>query len=131
MKALIIKHTQNWSDFQLALLHSRNVPHTVGLSPTQWIFHRPHRTLCPAISKGYELLEEEEIANAEPLATRHDLSTRPLPVLTSGQSVQIQNPYSGKWNNLGTVQRMRPNGRSYDVLADGRILTRNRNISMP
>ena len=57
----------------------------------------------------------------------HDGQTRPLPVLSPGQSVTVQNPASGKWGPSTVVEKA-PEPRSYIITSPaGNELRRNRN----
>ena len=55
-----------------------------------------------------------------------------LQPLSANQRVLVQNPITKSWNDLGTITKVRPLGRSYEVLMDsGKTILRNRTLLRP
>ena len=61
--------------------------------------------------------------------SQHSTSLRPLSI---NQRVLVQNPITKSWDDKGIISKMRPLGRSFEVLMDsGKTILRNRTLLRP
>ena len=68
-----------------------------------------------------QLMEQRE--------NQHGTSLQPLSI---NQNVLVQNPITKLWDDLGIITKVRPLGRSYEVLMDsGKTILRNRTLLRP
>ncbi|XP_059087680.1 uncharacterized protein K02A2.6-like [Tigriopus californicus] len=136
MKILLQKHGHDWRSFRGSLLDWRNVPCADGLSQAQWLFNRRLRTLSPGHGQLYERLSEQDWlavlekrrGEAEKIKAPFDAHalTQGRSMLTPQTRVLVQNPRTKKWDRSALILRTRPDGRSYEILMDGRTVIRNR-----
>ena len=67
------------------------------------------------------LMEQQE--------NQHGTSLKPLSI---NQKVLVQNPITKSWDDQGIITKVRPLGRSYEVLMDsGKMFLRNRTLLHP
>ena len=60
---------------------------------------------------------------------QHGTSLQPLSI---NQRIMVQNPITKSWDDLGIITKVRPLGRSYEVLMDsGKTILRNRTLLRP
>ena len=127
--------------FGRAMLQYRNTPHPdTRLSPAQVIFGRAIRDFVPVLPYKYEprqewgfLQEDRERALAKRLyhdGSRLAFSTRPLPSLTVGDKVLVQQQTGRdrtRWDKSGEIVEVLPHDQ-VNMLMDGsrRISLRNR-----
>lgn len=129
IKSMLTKCT----DLAIILLELRNTPIDKGIgSPAQLLMSRRLRSMVPArVSSLLPALTAPDkfYDNREDLLqqteARYNARSRPLTDLSEGDSVRVQMTSDGKWTP-GTVSRVRPEPRSYDVQVGGRTLRRNR-----
>jgi hypothetical protein len=119
--------------FLTGLLEFRNMPHESGLSPAQIVFGHQLRSIIPAHRSSYANEWKEAIAARERKAAadaavrfRYDARTRPLPPLSIGASVRVQDPDTKLWDRVGVIVAI-GRYRSYRIkFASGSVLWRNR-----
>ena len=127
--------------FGQAMLQYRNTPHPdTRLSPAQVIFGRAIRDFVPVLPYKYEprqewgfLQEDRERALAKRMyhdGSRLAIGTRPLPPLTVGDKVLVQNQTGRdptRWDKSGEIVEVLPHDQ-VNVLMHGsrRISLRNR-----
>ena len=136
VKALIAKYDGLNDECFEALAAWRNSPRADGFSPAQMFFGRRQRGILPAIPAAYVPIDLSEAAAARQRTSRknkdvYDRRSRPLSDLKVGMEVRIQDPKTRKWDRFGMVTSIRPDGRSYYVLSNGRTLLRNRTFLKP
>ena len=136
MKFLLEKVKENPNEFSSRLLDFRNTPNVSGKSPAQMFFGRRLRDRLPHLPGANDL----EVANAKVGAENRKLlmeqqennqgtSLRPLSI---NQRVLVQNPISKSWDDQGIITKVRPLGRSYEILMDsGKTILRNRTLLRP
>ena len=126
-------------EFDRGLLELRNTPSPAGRSPAQILYGRPLRTCVPAhplsFSDEWQTKTEEcdchAAAHTDQVTSQYDSHARPLPKLTIGQRVRIQDPTSRRWDKVGIVMG-RNRTRQYEVrLPSGRVWWRNRRHLRP
>lgn len=138
VKNLIAKTTNNGciDDERLdrGLLELRNTPGPDGRSPAQIVFGHPIRSWVPAhrnaFAPEWQQLGEDCDAKAAQkkmkTSQRYDASAKSLLPLKIGDLVRIQDPFSKRWNQVGSLVGV---GRHRDYLVklpSGRVLWRNR-----
>ena len=65
----------------------------------------------------------------EQLETQRGISLQPLSI---NQKVLVQNPITKSWDDQGLITKVRPLGRSYEILMDsGKTILRNRTLLRP
>lgn len=125
--------------FDLAILEWRNTPRENGLSPAEWLFGRSLRAMLPIHPKTLKRIDNEGIRKAE-LDHIHKLESSSitsnqrahvLDPLSIGTTVRIQDYKSGEWNQIGKIEAVRKNKRSYIVSSNGKEYLRNRQFLKP
>ena len=130
--------TLNCDKAARALLQYRNTPiKLLGYSPAQLLFHRDLKDSLPVVPTRLRLHKRwSTLANRrenvfqernEITVARYNRTTRPLPTLTQGCDVWIQDiGKHGRWDRYGTI--LDRSGRKYTIRVhgSGRIVTRNR-----
>ena len=136
MKFLLKKVEENLDKFSSSLLEFRNTPNISGKSPAQMFFGRRLRDRLPHLPGANDL----EIANAKAGANNRKMlmeqqekqSGTSLQPLSINQKVLVQNPITKSWDDQGIITKVRPLGRSYEVLMDsGKMFLRNRTLLRP
>lgn len=126
-------------EFARGLLELRNTPTPSGRSPAQVLYGHPLRSCVPAhpqaFSKEWQTSAEDydrrAATRADQAQAAYDQHARPLPSLSVGQSVRIQDPTSLRWDKVGVVMS-RGRSRDYEVrLPSGRVYWRNRRFLRP
>ena len=139
IKTLILKTTSNGDldvdAFQRALLEWRNTPRTSsGTSPAQALFGRPLSSFVFAHRSSFAPEWQTKSCEADSLSAEYaakvklhyDKSARPLPPLSLGTHIDLQDPRSKSWSSHGIVVAIGRH-RDYAVkLPSGRVLWRNR-----
>ena len=119
------------SDPFMALLCLRATPINNDLpSPAELLLGRPIQDNLP--KKTSKAATNKEVTNR--LLQRqaaqknyHDRNTKPLPILKSGQSVNIQDPRTKTWKPADVKEKIQEAPRSYIVTrSEGREMRRNR-----
>ena len=130
VKYLLTKCSQSNEDFSNALLEWRNVPRADGVSPAQAFLGRRQRTSLPDFNPS-SFFDFSSSADSRQLS--RDISqqnfnehAKSLPPLHLDQEVLMQNPHSLKWTDLGVIQSVSKQNRSYTVLVNGKLYRRNR-----
>ena len=133
----ILKKTDNYHDFLMALMEQRNSPREDGISASELFYGKKQRTFLPIltsqlsklIDNRYEIYQKR-ISRAEDLYEKRGGSS--LSTFQQGQLVRIQNPDSGKWDKIGKVVSENPrkskgsSNISYVIEIDGTKKIRNR-----
>ena len=136
MKFLLEKVGENPNEFSSRLLDFRNTPNISGKSPAQMFYGRRLRDRLPHLPGANDL----EVANAKDGANKRkqlmedqqNQQGTSLQPLSINQKVLVQNSITKSWNELGTITKARPLGRSYEVLMDsGKTILRNRTLLRP
>ena len=141
MKTLVAKTggSTTSESFLDGLREWRNTPKAHGKSPAELMFGRSMRSVVPALSELYKMPDtpakeehkEKDAEVKERIRADFDAKTRPLPKLTVGSHVWIQDQRSKKWDTSGIVIKVGKR-RSYDVqIPNGRIWKRNRRFLKP
>lgn len=126
-------------EFARGLLELRNAPNFTGRSPAQHLYGRPLRSCVPAHPESFsadwqaktEDCDRRAAARADHVQARYDQHARPLPNLSIGATVRIQDPTSLRWDKVGVVMG-RIRNRDYEVrLPSGRVWRRNRRFLRP
>ena len=133
VKHLILKTVPSGNidceEFDRGLLELRNTPNFTGRSPAQILYGRPLRSCIPAHPQSFsnewqaksEDCDQRAAARAEQVKLKYDQHARPLPRLSVGQTVRIQNPTSLRWDKVGIIMS-RGKSREYEVrLSSGRV----------
>ena len=136
MKFLLEKVGENPNEFSSRLLDFRNTPNVSGKSPAQMFFGRRLRDRLPHLPGANDLEVENAKAGAnnrkllmEQRENQHSTSLQPLSV---NKRVMVQNPISKSWDDQGVITKVRPLGRSFEVLLDsGKTILRNRTLLRP
>lgn len=119
--------------FLTGLLEFRNMPHESGLSPAQIVFGHQLCSIIPAHRSSYASQWKEAIAARESKAAadgavqfRYVARTRPLPPLSIGASVRVQDPDTKLSDRVGVIVAI-GRYRTYHIkFASGAFLRRNR-----
>ena len=118
-----------------ALLQYRNTPSRKdGLSPAQKLFGHPVQDTLPAHRKAFlpewqrtaTDVEQQAINTQETVEHTYNRHARPLPVLTVGSQVAIQNHDTKQWDIYGTITEIGPHRRYFIKTQGGSVLVRNR-----
>lgn len=126
-------------EFDRGLLELRNTPTPAGRSPAQVLYGRPLRTCVPAHPESFsqdwqasiEDCDRRAAARADQVQRQYDGHARPLPRLSVGQRVRIQDPKSHRWDKVGVVMGC-GRSRNYEIrLPSGRVWWRNRRHLRP
>ena len=129
-KYLIEKCEANKEDVSAALLEWRNTPRRDGYSPAQAFFGRSLRTSLPALQQPAfdpSIFTAVRAETKDESRRNADKRARKLSDLSVGDHVLVQDLQTKKWNSLGIVTVVHPNGRSYEVETDdGATYRRNR-----
>ena len=127
MKFRLEKVGENFYEFSSRLLDFRNTPNMSGKSPAQMFFGRrlrdrlPHLDAKAGADNRKLLMEQQE--------NQHGTRLRPLSI---NQKVLVQNPITKSWDDQGIITKVRPLGRSFEVLMDsGKTILRNRTFLRP
>ena len=129
----------NCEEFDRGLLELRNTPNFTGRSPAQILYGHPLRSCVPAHPQSFtqewqsraEDCDRRAAARAEQVKRDYDQHARPLPKLSNGQTVRLQDPSSHLWDKVGIVVG-RGKSRDYEVrLPSGRVYWRNRRFLRP
>ena len=99
-------------------------------------FGRRLRDRLPHLPGANDLEVKNAIAGAnnrkllmEQRENQHSTSLQPLSV---NKRVMVQNPISKSWDDQGVITKVRPLGRSFEVLLDsGKTILRNRTLLRP
>ena len=136
MKFLLEIVKENLDKLSSSLLEFRNTPNISGKSPAQMFFGCRLRDHLPHLPGANDL----EIANAMAGANNRKMlmeqqekqSGTTLQPLAINQKVLVQNPITKSWDDQGIITKVRPLGRSYEVLMDsGKMFLRNRTLLCP
>lgn len=114
-KMLLLKCPDDAS-MRNALLEFRNTPRMDGSSPAQRFFGRRQRTTIPALPAARSSINIDDSNSAK--EKLHQNIQQPgyvLPDLKIGDRVRVQNPITRRWDQLGTIIEVLPNGRSYNI----------------
>lgn len=118
-----------------AILQYRNTPSRKdGLSPAQKLFGHPIQDTLPAHRRAFsaEWQRSDEVAEQQALATKetaektYNKHARPLPDITIGSHVAIQNQATKHWDLYGVVVDVSKHRRYFIKTRNGHILVRNR-----
>ena len=132
VKYLLKKHGKYDEIFKIRLSEWRNSPRVDGYSPAQMFFGRHLRGHLPIHpSKIHRDLDRKHAAQLRKNVIHghkqhYDKRTKPLPQLTIGDKVRVQDPKSGQWLHQGAIVTVRENGRSYEIEINGKRYLRNR-----
>ena len=102
VKYLLRKYDGKFEDFKVALLEWRNMPRSNSPSPATLMFGFRRKGQLPGSSDPKE-----------------------RPIFQIGDNVVIQHPLSKLWVSNGTIINVRPSGRSFEILANGKRIVRN------
>ena len=117
---------------QRVLYEWRNLPKQHGYSPAQLMFGRSQQLLLPQPAGAFSPIDMVEAAAAMDAAAAHyDRDKVNLSALQPGQSVLIQCDKSKKWDWRGEIIEVRPDGLSYLVDLDGKVIIRGRAMLKP
>ncbi|XP_069978514.1 uncharacterized protein [Penaeus vannamei] len=125
--------------FDRGLLELRNNPTPAGRSPAQILYGYPLRTCVPAHPQSFSAQWQTKsddwdrcaAAQANQVTNLYDSHARPLPRLSVGQRVRIQDHKSLQWDKVGVVMGC-GRSRQYEVrLSSGRVWWRNRRHLCP
>ncbi|XP_064121739.1 uncharacterized protein LOC135226225 [Macrobrachium nipponense] len=143
VKHLIIKTAPSGNidceAFDRGLLELRNTPNPAGRSPAQILYGHPLRTCVPAHPRSFteewqtktEDYDRRTAAQTDQAMSLYNSHARPLPKLTIGQRVRIQDSTTLRWDKVGIVMG-RGMSRKYEVrLPSGRVWFRNRRHLRP
>ena len=116
---------------QRVLYEWRNLPKQHGYSPAQLMFGRSQQLLLPQPAGAFSPIDMEEAAAAmdkkfESAATHYDRDKVSLPALRPGQHVWMQCDKSKKWDRQGEIIDVRPDGLSYLIDFEGKVIVRGR-----
>ncbi|XP_069987692.1 uncharacterized protein [Penaeus vannamei] len=115
--------------FDRGLLELRNTPTPAGRFPAQILYGHPLRTCVPAhpqsFSAEWRTKSDDWDRNADQVTSLYDSHARPLPSLSVGQRVRIQDHKSIRWDKVGVVMGC-GRSRQYEVrLPSGHVWWRN------
>ena len=113
-----------------------SAPNMSGKSPAQMFFGRRLRDRLPHLPGANDLEVADAKAGAdnrkllmEQQENQHGTHLRPLSI---NQTVLVQNPITKSWDDQGIITKVRPLGRSFEVLMDsGKTILRNRTFLRP
>ena len=122
----------NQNHLARALLQYRNTPSR--LSPAQKLFGRPIQDTLPAHRWAFAAewqtrakeSERQALATKDATEKSYNQHTRPLPDITIGSHVAIQNQDTKHWDRYGIVVDISRYRRYFIKTGNGRILVRNR-----
>ena len=118
-----------------ALLQYRNTPSRKDrMSPAQKLFGHPIQDTLPAHRKAFlpewqrssADAEKHAKASQEKVEKAYNQHARPLPLITVGSNVAIQNHNTKMWDTYGIVTEIGPHRRYFIKTHGGRVLVRNR-----
>ena len=128
----IIKGT--WTGHQLdqrkltqSLLQYRNTPsRRDGVSPSEKLFGKPIQDTLPAHPSAFSQSRLGYTNDSSSNLRYYNQHTCPLPEISVGTNVAIQNPSSKLWDIYGVVVQVGPYRQYHVKLTNGRTLIRNR-----
>lgn len=138
VKNLIIKCTNNGNldtdEFAHALLELRNTPRSDGLSPAQVLFGHPIRSIIPVHQRAYKekwqkdesFCKEKRVIQKKKAEKLYNTTAKPLPELSKGDNVSIQDHRTGRWTSTGTIVEVGSHRQYLVKRREGRALWRNR-----
>ena len=131
VKNMLHKCLGEGKDKQRVLYEWRNLPKQHGYSPAQLMFGRSQQLLLPQPAGAFSPIDMVDAASAmdkkfETAAAHYDRDKVSLPALQPGQHVLIQCDKSKKWNCRGEIIDVRPDGLSYLVNFEGKVIVRGR-----
>ena len=105
-----------------------------GLSPAKKLFGRPIQDTLPAHRRAFaaewqtraEESERQALATKDATEKSYNQHTCPLPDITIGSHVAIQNQDTKHWDRYGIVVDISRYRRYFVKTGNGRILVRNR-----
>ncbi|XP_064084130.1 uncharacterized protein K02A2.6-like [Macrobrachium nipponense] len=116
VKHLIIKTAPSGNidceAFDRGLLELRNTPNPAGRSPAQILYGHPLRTCVPAHLRSFteewqtktEDYDRRTAAQTDQAMSLYNSHALPLPKLTIGQRVRIQDATTLRWDKVGIVE---------------------------
>ena len=121
---------------QCVLYEWRNLPKQHGYSPAQLMFGRSQQLLLPQPAGAFSPIDVVEAAAAmdkkfETAAAHYDRDKVSLPAFRPGQRVWMQYGKSKKWDRQGEIIDVRPDGLSYLVDFEGKVIVRGRALLKP
>ena len=121
---------------QRVLYEWRNLPKQHCYSPAQLMFERSQQLLLPQPAGVFSPSDMVEAAAAmdkkfEAAAIHYDRDIVSLPAFRPGQCVLIQCDKSKKWDHRGEIIDIRPDGLSYLVNLEGKVIVRGRAMLKP
>ena len=136
VKNILHKCLGEGKDMQRMLYEWRNLPKQHGLSPAQLMFGRSQQLLLPQPAGVFSPIDMEEAAAAmdkkfESAAAHYDRDKVSLPDFRPGQRVWMQCKKSRKWDRQGEVIDIRPDGLSYLIDFEGKVIVRGRALLKP
>ena len=117
------------------LLQYRNTPtRKDGRSPAQKLYGNPIQDTLPAHRRSFAVEWQLQSAEADKkldntnaaMERSYNQHARPLPDISAGTSVAIQDQSTKRWDVYGTVIDIGPNRRYFVKTQSGRVLVRNR-----
>ena len=118
-----------------ALLQYRNTPSRKdGLAPAQKLYGRPIQDTLPAHRRAFSpewqrstsMAEEQAQSTVDNVVKSYNSKARPLPEITIGSRVALQNHETKRWDIYRTVTDITPHRRYFIRTQSGRVLVRNR-----
>lgn len=143
IKYLILKTAPSGNieceEFDRGLLELRNTPNPSGRSPAQILYGHPLRSCVPAHPQSFSKEWQEKTEDCDRRAAartkedkeRYDQQAHPLPMLTIGQQVRIQDPTTHRWDKVGVVMGLSRSRDDEVRLPSGRVWWRNRRFLRP
>ena len=118
-----------------SLLQYRNTPSRWdGVSPAQKLFGHPIQDTLPAHRRAFSAewqrqsteVEQQTLETTEAMKIAYNQHARPLPDLTVGTMVAVQNPDTKYWDIYGVITDIGHHRRYFVKTQSGRVLVRNR-----
>ena len=129
VKNMLHKCLGEGKEMQRMLYEWRNLPKQHGYSPAQLMFGRSQQLLLPQSAGAFSPIHMVEAAamdkRFDAAAVHHDRDKVSLSALQPGQSVLIQCDKSKKWDCRREMIEVRPDGLSYLVDLEGKVIIRD------
>jgi len=132
MKTLLKKCQNSKEDFGHALLAWRNTPRADGISPAYAFLGRHQRGVLPRLHEDvHHPLSTLISSRQEKMKMQVETRAKPLPQLSIGLDVSIQDPVSKRWNLQGCIRGFRESGSIEIETSEGKNIVRNRRFVRP
>ena len=133
-KHLLIKCSNEKTDFQQALSFWRNVPRQSLPSPAEMLFGRRQKSCLPTLDNHHQTINMEKATTDKNtqrarMKLHYNKRAKETPRLIAGDHVRIQNADTKRWCHEGVIESVRPDNISFYIkLPTGQVVLRGRRL---